>query len=74
MLRGSQMAETKRSLPNPGIQFSSAVGSPEARRKMLLYKQLLKKELSRDKMRPRKIVTVGKRKQQQQLPKLYPSY
>ncbi|XP_034097492.1 uncharacterized protein LOC117563333 [Drosophila albomicans] len=57
-----------KSRPNPGIQFSSAAGSAETTRKMLLFKQLLKQELSRDRVRPRRNATVRYRsKQQQQL-------
>ncbi|KAM8716812.1 hypothetical protein ACLKA7_003650 [Drosophila subpalustris] len=64
------MAENNVSRPNPVLQFSSAAGTPETRRKMLLFRQLLKQELSRDHIRPRRNATVRYRgrQQQQQLP------
>ncbi|XP_030556043.1 uncharacterized protein LOC115759280 [Drosophila novamexicana] len=60
------MSDKNKPSPNPGLQFSSAIGSPETRRKMLLFKQLLQKELVRDNMRPRKVVNVRHRRRQQQ--------
>ncbi|XP_016963958.1 uncharacterized protein LOC108033842 [Drosophila biarmipes] len=34
--------------PHPGIQFSTAMGTPETKRKMLLYRRLLSRDLARD--------------------------
>ncbi|XP_017075344.2 uncharacterized protein LOC108110711 [Drosophila eugracilis] len=33
---------------NPVIQFSTPIGTPETKRKMLLYKRLLSRDLARD--------------------------
>ncbi|XP_034475137.1 uncharacterized protein LOC117782219 isoform X2 [Drosophila innubila] len=60
------MAEKNESGPNPVLQFSSAAGTPETKRKMMLYRQLLKQELSRDNIRPRRNATVRYRRRQQQ--------
>ncbi|XP_023172712.1 uncharacterized protein LOC111600687 [Drosophila hydei] len=50
-------SETQSKAKSPFLQFSSAAGSPETKRKMLLFRQLLKREIDRD-MRPRKAVHV----------------
>jgi len=55
-----------RSRPNPGLQFSSAAGTPETKRKMVLFRQLLKQEMNRDNVRPRRNATVKYRGRQQQ--------
>ncbi|XP_032584680.1 uncharacterized protein LOC6577323 isoform X2 [Drosophila mojavensis] len=47
--------EKQSKVKSPALQFSSAAGSPETKRKMLLYKQLLQREIVRD-MRPRQVV------------------
>ncbi|XP_017860131.1 PREDICTED: uncharacterized protein LOC108611831 [Drosophila arizonae] len=48
------------------LQFSSAAGSPETKRKMLLYRQLLQREIVRD-MRPRQVVRYRHPSRQQQV-------
>eukprot|EP00099_Drosophila_melanogaster_P001542 NP_001097142.1 uncharacterized protein Dmel_CG34160 [Drosophila melanogaster] len=40
---------------HPGMQFSTAMGTPETKRKMLLYRRLLCRELARDGKTPREI-------------------
>ncbi|EDV32377.1 uncharacterized protein Dana_GF15808 [Drosophila ananassae] len=39
-----------------GIQFSTAAGTPETKRKMLLYRRLLCRELARDNKSPEEIL------------------
>ncbi|XP_033160204.1 uncharacterized protein LOC117141028 [Drosophila mauritiana] len=40
---------------HPGMQFSTAMGTPETKRKMLLYRRLLCRELARDGKTPQEI-------------------
>ncbi|XP_017098983.1 uncharacterized protein [Drosophila bipectinata] len=40
----------------PAIQFSTAAGTPETKRKMLLYRRLLCRELARDNKSPEEIL------------------
>ncbi|KAI8042915.1 uncharacterized protein LOC128261217 [Drosophila gunungcola] len=45
----------------PGIQFSTAMGTPETKRKMLLYRRLLSRELARDGLNAQEIVQARNR-------------
>ncbi|XP_017042745.1 uncharacterized protein LOC108089138 [Drosophila ficusphila] len=51
---------------NPGMQFSTAVGTPETKRKMLLYRRLLCREIARDRKTPQEIVLSRNRRLQEQ--------
>ncbi|XP_016983232.2 uncharacterized protein LOC108047532 [Drosophila rhopaloa] len=46
----------------PGMQFSTAVGTPETKRRMLLYRRLLSRELARDGKNTQEIVRARNRR------------
>ncbi|XP_037709909.1 uncharacterized protein LOC119547221 [Drosophila subpulchrella] len=50
----------------PGIQFSTAIGTPETKRKMLLYRRLLSRELARDGKNTQEIARARNRRLQEQ--------
>ncbi|XP_016995050.2 uncharacterized protein [Drosophila takahashii] len=49
-----------------GMQFSTAIGTPETKRKMLLYRRLLSRELARDGKNPEEIVRARNRRLREQ--------
>ncbi|XP_034128666.1 uncharacterized protein LOC117584038 [Drosophila guanche] len=57
----------------PGIQFSTPVGAPETKRKMLLYKRLLSRELLRDERTPQQIRSARRRREQQEAEGVFPT-
>ncbi|XP_017111514.1 uncharacterized protein LOC108135334 [Drosophila elegans] len=50
----------------PGMQFSTAMGTPETKRKMLLYRRLLSRELARDGINAQDIVRPRNRRLREQ--------
>ncbi|XP_043662334.1 uncharacterized protein LOC122626222 [Drosophila teissieri] len=50
----------------PAMQFSTAMGTPETKRKMLLYRRLLSRELARDGKNPQEIARARNRCLQEQ--------
>ncbi|EDV59012.1 uncharacterized protein LOC6541557 [Drosophila erecta] len=51
---------------HPVMQFSTAMGTPETKRKMLLYRRLLSRELARDGKNPKEIARASSRRLQEQ--------
>ncbi|XP_017025667.1 uncharacterized protein [Drosophila kikkawai] len=50
----------------PGLQFSTALGTPETKRKMLLYRRLLSRELSKEVKDAQTILRARNRRLQEQ--------
>ncbi|XP_022222186.1 uncharacterized protein LOC111073927 [Drosophila obscura] len=57
----------------PGIQFSTPVGAPVTKRKMLLYKRLLRRELLRDDQTPQQIRSARQRRERQEAEGMFPT-
>ncbi|XP_017152951.2 uncharacterized protein LOC108162638 [Drosophila miranda] len=57
----------------PGMQFSTPVGTPQTRRKMLLFKRLLRRELQREAQTPQQIRTARQRRDQQVAHGVFPA-
>ncbi|KAH8232125.1 hypothetical protein KR032_004910 [Drosophila birchii] len=62
----SLLRSTSRGQRKPGLQFSTAVGTPETKRKMLLYRRLLSRELNREVKDPQTVIQGRNRRLQEQ--------